>query len=169
MDKKYNGSSVIYGKKSLWFCNILSCYLVLWSGSYSKLSCFKWPWSCLFLKNLCPLNVKECAEGLQSSWWVESAFSNIWNEKFLTLGNFNIGIEDQHMTSFYKNYNFGNLIKQPTCYKNWDSPTCIDLILSNIPRSFQSTCIIEAGLSDFYFMTLTVIKKIKDWLHCYFR
>ena len=46
------------------FCNILSFYIVLWPGFCSKLSYFKRPWSCPFLKNLCHLNVKECAEGL---------------------------------------------------------------------------------------------------------
>ena len=33
------------------------------------------------------------------------------------------------------------------------------MILTNIPRSFQGTCVIETGLSDFHFMTLTVMKK----------
>ena len=42
---------------------------------------------------------------------------------------------------------------------------CIDLILTNIPRGFQSIYVIETGLSDFHLMTLTVMiknfKKIK--------
>ena len=33
---------------------------------------------------------------------------------------------------------------------------CTDLIFTNVPRSFQSTCV---GLSDFYLMTLTVVRK----------
>ena len=63
------------------------------------------------------------------------------------------------MKTFCKNYNLQSLIKQPTCYKNPSRPTCIDLILTNVPRSFQSTCVIETGLSDFHLMTLTVMKK----------
>ena len=47
----------------------------------------------------------------------------------------------------------------PACCKNPNSPTCIDLILTNVPRSFQSTCVIETGLSDFHLMTLTVVRK----------
>ena len=43
--------------------------------------------------------------------------------------------------------------------QNPNNPTCIDLILSNTPRGFQSTCVIETGLSDFHLMTLTVMKK----------
>ena len=80
-------------------------------------------------------------------------------EKILILGDLNVGIEKQHMKAFCDNYNFTSLIKQPTCYKNPNNPTCIDLILSNTPRSFQSTCVIETGLSDFHLTTLTVMKK----------
>ena len=72
-------------------------------------------------------------------------------EKVLILGDFNVGIEEHHMKAFCDNFLTG-LIKQPTCYKNPNNPTCIDLILSNTPRSFQSTCVIETRLSDFHFM-----------------
>ena len=34
-----------------------------------------------------------------------------------------------------------------------------DLIPTNEPRSFQTTCVIETGLSDFHLMTLTVMRK----------
>ena len=47
MDKKHNGSSVISGIKT--FDSVIS-YLVLWPGSCSKLSYFRRPWSCPFLK-----------------------------------------------------------------------------------------------------------------------
>ena len=40
-----------------------------------------------------------------------------------------------------------------------DNQTCINLILINVPRSFQSTCALETGLFDFHLMTLTVIRK----------
>ena len=63
------------------------------------------------------------------------------------------------MKTFCENYNLQNLIRQPTCYKNLSRPTSIDLILTNVLRSFQSTCVIETGLSDFHLMTLTVMKK----------
>ena len=80
-------------------------------------------------------------------------------EQILILGDFNVGIDEQHMKAFCDNYNLTSLIKQPTCYKNLSNPTCIDLILSNTPRSFQRTCVIDTGLSDFHLMTLTVMKK----------
>ena len=80
-------------------------------------------------------------------------------EKMLILGDVNVGIEEQHMKAFCDNYNLTSHIKQPICYKNPNNPTCIHLILSNTPRSFKSTCVIETGLSDFHLMTLTVMKK----------
>ena len=67
-------------------------------------------------------------------------------EKILILGDFIVEIEEQHMKAFCDNCNLSSFIKQPTCYKNPNNPTRIDLILSNTPRSFQSTCVIR-GLS----------------------
>ena len=49
-------------------------------------------------------------------------------------------------------------IKQKTCFKNSENPTCIDLILTNRPRSFQDSTVVETGLSDFHKMCVTVMK-----------
>ena len=48
---------------------------------------------------------------------------------------------------------------QPKCYKNSENTTCIDLMLTNVPHSFYSTCVLETDLSDFQLMTLTVMRK----------
>ena len=50
------------------------------------------------------------------------------------------------------------MINKLTCYKNPDKPTCIDLILTNCTGSFQNSCVIETGLSDFHKMIVTVMK-----------
>ena len=52
-----------------------------------------------------------------------------------------------------------NLVKQNTCFKNPDKSTCIDLILTNCPRSFQNTDTFATGLSDFHKLTFTVLKQ----------
>ena len=57
----------------------------------------------------------------------------------------------------YRN-TLSSLIKEPTCYKNPQNPSCIDLILTNSPYSFQNSCVIETGLSNFHMMTVTVMK-----------
>ena len=62
------------------------------------------------------------------------------------------------MKSFCESCNLTNLVKQPTCFKNPEKPRCVDLILTNRPKSFQTTSVIETGLSDFHRMTVSVLK-----------
>ena len=56
------------------------------------------------------------------------------------------------MSIFCDTFNLTSLIKEPTCYKNPDNPSCIDLILINKPPSFQTSCGAETGLFDFHWM-----------------
>ena len=62
------------------------------------------------------------------------------------------------MSSFCDTFDLTSLIKEPICYKTPDNPSCIDLILTNKPLSFQNSCVVETGLSDFHRMILTVTK-----------
>ena len=70
-------------------------------------------------------------------------------ERIILLGDFNVEVDENRMKSFCEIYGLKNLIKQPTCYKNPDKPTCIDLILTNVPRSFQSTCVNNLSKENF--------------------
>ena len=47
------------------------------------------------------------------------------------------------MKSFCQIYNFKNLLDKPTCYKIPTNPSCVDLIITNKPRSFQNSCTFE--------------------------
>ena len=76
----------------------------------------------------------------------------------IILGDFNAEISDSSMESFCSINNLKCIIKEPTCYKNPDNPTCIDLILTNCPKNFQESSTLETGLSDFHKMVLTVFK-----------
>ena len=67
-------------------------------------------------------------------------------------------MEDSSTKIFCSNLNLTSMINKPTYYKNPDKPTCIDLILRNCPGSFQNSCVIETGLSDFHKMIVTVMK-----------
>ena len=62
------------------------------------------------------------------------------------------------MKVFCDSYEFENLIKDATCYKYPENPSCIDLILTNNLNSFQNSGVIETCLSDFHKMTVTVMK-----------
>ena len=51
------------------------------------------------------------------------------------------------------------LIKQPTCNKRRDNPTCIDLMHTNLPFKFQGTCLLEKRLSNFHLIALTIMRR----------
>ena len=76
----------------------------------------------------------------------------------ILLGDFNSEITEPVMNEFCEIFDLKNLVKENTCFKSLENPTCIDLILTNRYRSFQNTQAIETGLSDFHKMTLTVLK-----------
>ena len=100
--------------------------------------------------------------------------SNIWNhlhhlgkgldiyignyDNILLLGDSNSELSEPCLNDFCDIYNLKNLVKVPTCYKNPDNPSCIDLFLTNRPRTFQSTTIIETDISDFHKLVVTVLK-----------
>ena len=73
------------------------------------------------------------------------------------LGDFNAEMSNPHMSEFYALYNFTNLIKEPTCYKNVVKPTSIDQIFANHARCFQHSGIYETGFSDLHKLTFTVL------------
>ena len=70
-------------------------------------------------------------------------------ENIVLLGDFNACVDDEALQTFCKSYSLNSLIKQLTCFKNPENPSCIDLILTNKPRSFQTESVIETRLSDF--------------------
>ena len=79
-------------------------------------------------------------------------------EKNLCIGDFNSETSETPLRNFCNLYKLKNLVRQPTCFKNPDNLSCIDLFLTNCSRSFQETQVIETGLSDFHKMNLTVLK-----------
>ena len=79
-------------------------------------------------------------------------------DNFLIVGDFNAAMTESAMKSFCGTYHLHNLIKDPTCFKNLDKPLCIDLLLTNIPKSFLKSQTLETGLSDFHKLMLTVLK-----------
>ena len=78
-------------------------------------------------------------------------------ENFFFIGDFNVNTSDSSMKEFCSLNGLKNLINEPTCYKNSEKPTCIDLILTNQPTLFQRSAVLETGLSDFHLLTVTVV------------
>ena len=79
-------------------------------------------------------------------------------EKILLMGDFNVGFTEANMTAFCNEYKLKALNKEPTCFINYISPSCIDLFVTNCRKGFESTLTIETGLSDFHKIIVTVLK-----------
>ena len=79
-------------------------------------------------------------------------------DKYLCIGDFSSETSETALRNFCDLYKLKNLVRERTCFKNPDNPSCIDLFLTNCSRTFQDTQVIETGLSDFHKMNLTVLK-----------
>ena len=78
-------------------------------------------------------------------------------ENFLLFGNFNAEPTTTTISDFCEIYNFKNIIKDKGCFKNPSAPT-LDLMITNRPRSFKHSMVVETGLSDFHKVCVTVVK-----------
>ena len=65
---------------------------------------------------------------------------------------------EERMDMFCHTYNFNNLVKEPTCFKSMENPSCAELILSNIYLYFQHTSVRETGFSNFQKLTVIQMK-----------
>ena len=79
-------------------------------------------------------------------------------DKFLLAGDFNCEETNDHLEDFLFEHHAKNLVKDATCFKSIESPSCIDLLLTNSPLSFQNTVTVTTGLSDFHRLVVTVMK-----------
>ena len=99
--------------------------------------------------NLCILHLKPFAPSGKR----QDNYDNI-----LLLGDFDSEFSEPCLNDFCDIYILENLVKEPTCYKNPDNLSCIDLFLTNRPRNFQCTATIETGISNFHKLVVTVLK-----------
>ena len=79
-------------------------------------------------------------------------------DKILLSGDFNAQDTESCLSDFLYQHDLTNLVKEKTCFKRTDNPTCIDLFLTNFSNCFQCTRTITTGLSDFHKMVVTVLK-----------
>ena len=69
-------------------------------------------------------------------------------DNIILLGDFNCEESNTVMETFFDTYDLRNLVKEFTCFKGTENPSCIDLIITNKEASFTHTKVIETGLSD---------------------
>ena len=79
-------------------------------------------------------------------------------DKIFLIGDFNAESHCHFLMVFCDVYNLKKLIKVLTCFINPKRPTSIDVMLTNSYKSFQNSCAIETGLSDFLKMIVTILK-----------
>ena len=79
-------------------------------------------------------------------------------DKILLAGDFNIDCEEEIIEDFLFEHDMKNIVKEKTCFKSIENPSCIDLFLTNSATSFQNTTTVTTGLSDFHKMVVTVMK-----------
>ena len=111
---------------------------------YVQLNFQKKKWLLIFPCNPKHSSIESHLDSVSNS--IDSLSSKYDN--FILLGDFNSWMEDSPMKAFGEINKLWNLMKEPTCFKNPENPTCIDLILANKPLSFKNTYVIETGLSD---------------------
>ena len=117
-----------------------------------NLRCKKWLLSCSYNphRSLISENLSIIGKDLD---FLSANFDQIF-----LMGNFNAKPHDHFLMDFCDENNLKNLIKVPTYVKNSERPTSIDLMLTNSYKSFQNSCAIETGLSDFHKMIVTILK-----------
>ena len=101
---------------------------------------------------------KSCIENHLECLSKELDLKSVNYENLLIFGDFNSEPSEDCMKQYIGTYNLHSLISVPTCFKNPENPSCIDLILTNRPTSFQNTTVMETGISDFHKLTFTVMK-----------
>ena len=76
-------------------------------------------------------------------------------DNFVFIGDFNVNVNESSMKEFCNLNVPKSLINKPTCFKNPDKSTCIDLILTNRPTYFQISTVLKTGLLYFHLVTVT--------------
>ena len=104
----------------------------------------KWLLSCL-----CNPNTNLIADHLQCINRRINFYSSKY-DNFIVLHDLNTEISSTFLEQFCASYNLKSLIKESTCFKNADNPSCKDLILTNHPKCFQNFGVYETGISDLH-------------------
>ena len=79
-------------------------------------------------------------------------------DNFVFIVDFNVNVNESSMKEFCNSNGLKSLINKPTCFKNPEKPSCIDLIPTNRRTYFQLSTVLQTGLSDFHLLTATEFK-----------
>ena len=123
-------------------------------GFYVEINLRKKKWLICGTYNLHRNNIGNHLDSLSKNLALYlSAYDN-----HIVICGFNVEADSKEMSSFCDTFDLTSLIKEPTCYKKSNKPSCVDLILRNKLFSFQNSCVADTGLSDFHWMILPITK-----------
>ena len=91
-------------------------------------------------------------------------------DNILLAGYFNTEEEEVILRNYLELYDLKNLVKEKTCFKSVENPSCVDLFLTNCSRSFQHTNVISTGPIMIITVLKTTLKKAKPkemFYRCY--
>ena len=85
---------------------------------------------------------------------LETMLNNCFSESdsIFVVGDLNVNfkLNPNQLSNICDSYDLKQIIKGPTCFKNVDNPTLLDVILTNAPRSVKQSINISLGISDFH-------------------
>ena len=67
-------------------------------------------------------------------------------------------VNETILSEFLNAYNAKNIVKNKTCFKSIENPSCVDLIITDKPGSFQHTNVFEIGISNHHELVTAVMK-----------
>ena len=148
LDRNSNGGGILlYVREGIPFALLNTEFFVEGFCIEMNIRKKKWLLVCTYNpnKNLISNHLKEIDKNLDN-------YSSKY-DSFILLGNHNSEPTEQAVRDFCQIYECKNLIKDNTCFKNREKPSCIDLIITNRTKCFQNSVTLETGLSDFHKMT----------------
>ena len=78
----------------------------------------------------------------------------------MLVGDFNVKDSETYLPKFLFGTNAKNIVNNYTCYKNFENPSCIILVITNSALNFQNMVAIRTDLPDFRKMVITVLKTV---------
>ena len=66
------------------------------------------------------------------------------------MGGVNVHTKELNMIAFCNQYKLKVLNKEPTCFENFNNPSCVELFFINSTKSFRNCSTLETGMPDFH-------------------
>ena len=110
---------------------------------------------------VCCSNRINVSAHLEQIWRALDVYGKRYENVLLT-GDYNVDVKETIMKVFCNQLMALN--EEPICFKNVNSPSCIDFFLTNSSKIFETRLTLETGMSDFHKLLITILKVKPDKL-----